>query len=237
MLGIVIGIASVIVLMSIGASAQNLILSQVQGIGSNLIFVIPGATKGSRFSSPASVQGIIIKTLVQNDIDALAREPSIVRVGPLVSGQTKAVYGNNDTTIGYSGTTASYFVIRNFTMSKGYAFTDEDVASFNRVAVLGSEIAKTLFGTVNPVGKDIRLRDTSFQVVGVLDSEGVGPLGVDQDNLIIIPMTVAQKQLLGIDYFNSITIEASDAYKVDFVQARVTSILRENHHITYPNKN
>lgn len=236
MLGIVIGIASVIILMAIGTSAQKLILNQVQGIGSNLVFIVPGGTQGSRFSSPASAQGIIIKTLVQQDVDRLKADPSIVRVAPQVNGQAKVVYGNNDTTASFTGTTGGFFVLRNFTMEKGFAFTDEDVTSFNRVAVLGPVIAKTLFGDIDPIGKNIRMRDISFRVTGVIDAKGVGPLGVDQDNLILIPVTVAQKQLLGIDYFNLITAEANAAYDSQYVQQRITTILRENHRIADPNK-
>ncbi len=235
-LGIVIGIGSVIVLLSIGTSAQQLILNQVQGIGSNLVFVIPGATNGSRFSSPASVQGIIIKTLVVRDVDALRREASVAAVAPEVRGQAKIVFENNDATISYEGTSADFFEIRNFDVISGIVFTNTDVNSFSRVAVLGSEIAETLFGERNPVGKTIRLKDISFRVVGVLGEEGLGPGGIDQDNIVIIPITVAQKQLLGTDYYNIITIQADDSYNVDFVKARVASILRQNHRITDPSK-
>ena len=236
MLGIVIGIASVILLMSIGKSAQKLILEQVQSIGSNLIFIIPGATKGSRFASPPSVQGVVIKTLVKADVEALARDPTIRRVTAEVRGQAKIIFENNDTTVTFEGTTAEFFAIRNFSVARGAIFTNADVDSFNRVAVLGPEITKTLFGQRDPVGKTIRLRDIAFRVVGVLKKKGLGPFGVDQDNLVLIPLTIAQKQLLGIDHYNVITIEASDAYNIEFTKSRVTTIIRQNHRITDPDK-
>jgi putative ABC transport system permease protein len=236
MLGIVIGIGSVILLMSIGSSAQQLILDQVKGTGSNLIFIIPGGSGGSKFASPASTQGIIIKTLIEDDAKALKREPTIEAVSPEVRGQAKLVFENNDVTVAYSGVTADFFPIRNFATVKGAPFTDADVTSFNRVVVLGSETKKTLFGERDAIGKTVRLKDTTFRVVGVLEPKGLGPFGVDQDNLALIPITVAQKQLLGIDYYNSITVQASDAYKVDFTQGRVASILRSNHRITDPVK-
>ncbi|MBI2055529.1 MAG: ABC transporter permease [Candidatus Sungbacteria bacterium] len=236
MLGIVIGIASVILLMSIGKSAQKLILDQVQSIGSNLIFIVPGATKGSRFAPPPSVQGVIIKTLVKNDLDALKREPTIAKVAPEVRGQGKIVFENNDTTVTFEGTTADFFVIRNFAMERGQAFTSADVDSFNRVAVLGPEIAKTLFGERDPVGKSIRLKNITFRVIGVLKKKGLGPFGVDQDNLAIIPITVAQKQLIGIDFYNVLTVQASDAYNIEFTKSRVVSVLRQNHRVTDPEK-
>ena len=236
MLGIVIGIASVILLMSIGQSAQSLILNQVQSIGSNLIFVIPGSTGSSRFASPASVQGIIIKTLGKNDLDAIRREPSVARATAEVRGQAKIVFENNDATVSYDGTTADLFLIRNFTTTKGAVFTNDDIDSFNHVAVLGSEIAHTLFGDRNPVGKLVRLKDATFTVLGVLKSEGLGPFGVDQDNMVLIPISVAQKQLLGIDYYNAITIQANDAYTIDFTQSRIIAVIRQNHRITDPAK-
>ena len=236
MLGIVIGIASVILLMSIGKSAQQLILDQVQGTGSNLIFVVPGATKGSRFAPPPSVQGVIIKTLVQKDIDAMRKEPTIVKVAPEVRGQGKIVFENNDTTVTFEGTTADFFSIRNFTFARGYALSNSDNDSLNRVIVLGGEIAHTLFGERDPVGKTVRLRDLTFRVIGVLGKAGLGPFGVDQDNLALVPISIAQKQMLGIDYFNVILIQASDSYNVDFTKARVISVLRQNHRITDPDK-
>ncbi len=236
MLGIVIGIASVILLMSLGQSAQQLILAQVQNTGSNLVFIIPGATKGSRLSSPPSVQGIIIKTLVKQDMDSLRKEPSIEAVAPEVRGVAKVVFENNDTSITFTGTTADFFPMRNFTIDRGYAFTQADVDSVSHVAVLGSEISKTLFGYRDPIGKTIRLKDITFRVVGVLGSKGLGPFGIDQDNIIIVPITVAQKQMLGIDHYNTLTVQAKDTYTVDFVVSRITSVLRQNHRITDPDK-
>lgn len=236
MLGIVIGIASVIILMSVGSSAQQLILNQVQGVGSNLVFVIPGATHGSRFASPPSVQGVIVKTLVKRDVDALKREPTIERVSAEVRGQAKIVYGNNDTTVTYEGTTEDFFTIRKFATDNGSVFTKSDVDSINHVAVLGSEIARTLFGEKNPVGKSVRLKDMTFRVIGVLEQKGLGPFGVDQDNLVLIPLSTAQKQLLGIDFYNVITIQASDAYNIDFTTERITAVLRQNHRVTSPDK-
>ncbi len=236
MLGIVIGIGSVILLMSLGKSAEKLILTQVREIGSNLIFIVPGATRGSRFASPPSVQGVVVKTLVKSDADALKREPAIVRVAPEVRGQAKIVFENNDTTITYEGTSEEFFPMRNFGIASGRHFTNSDVDSFNRVAVLGSEIARTLFGERNPVGKSIRLKSISFEVIGVLEEKGIGPFGVDQDNLVLVPISVAQKQLLGIDFYNVVTVQASDEFDINFTAARAASVLRQNHRITDPAK-
>jgi putative ABC transport system permease protein len=237
MLGIVIGISSVIILMSIGQSAQNLILGQVQSIGSNLIIITPGAPSGKGFSPPASVQGIIITSLEQRDVDALQREPSIIAAVPLVSGQAEAVYGNNNKTVSYQGVTADMFPVRNLTVGKGLIFTKGDVDSANHVAVIGPDLANTLFGpALDPIDKTIRLKSVSFRVVGVLSKGGAGPFGVDQGNLVIIPITVAQKQLLGISYFNTIIAEANPSYDINFAKSRIAFALRQDHSITDPSK-
>src|ERR1035437_5399419 len=237
MLGIVIGIASVIVLMSIGQSAQDLILGQVQSIGSNLIIITPGAPSNGKFSPPASVRGIVITSLQQRDVNALQREPSINAVAPLVSGQAEAVYGNNNKNVSYQGVSSEMFLIRNLTVANGTIFTKGDVDSANHLMVIGPDLAITLFGPyVNPVNKTIRMKNVSFRVVGVLSKGGTGSFGVDQGNIAIIPITVAQKQLLGISYFNTILVEANASYDINFVKSRITFSLRQDHGITDPNK-
>lgn len=236
MLGIVIGISSVILLMSIGASAQKLILNQVESTGSNLVFIVPGGTHGSRFASPASVQGIIIKTLVKEDVDSLRREPTVVRISPEARGQARVVFENNDISTTYLGVTEDYSAIRNFNVVDGQFFTKSDVDSYNKVAVLGSEITKKLFGEINPIGKIVRVKNISFRVIGVLEEKGLGPFGVDQDNLVIMPLALAQKNLLGIDFYNSVVLQANDSYNIEFTKERIISILRQNHHITDPEK-
>jgi putative ABC transport system permease protein len=237
MLGIVIGIASVITLMSIGASAQDYILGQVKGIGSNLIFVIPGAPANGRFASPAQAQGIIITTLNKRDADNLAKEPSITSVEPEVRGQASSVYGNNNVQVTYEGVNASFFPVRNFTIGEGSAFSQNDVDSRNHVAVIGTDLATTLFGKyVSPVGKNIRLKDVTFRVVGVLAKGGTTTFGIDQGNIVVIPVTVAQSELLGITYYNDLIVEADEAYDSAFVKTRIQTVLRRDHGITDPKK-
>lgn len=237
MLGIVIGISSVIILMSIGASAQDYILGQVQGLGSNLIIVIPGGTNNGKFSSPAAAQGIIVTSLKQQDVDALSRDPSVSAVTEEVRGQGDAIFSDNDVTVTFEGVPANFFTVRNFAIDKGYAFTDDDVNSFNHVAVIGSSLADTLFGAgSDPIGQFFRLKNVQFRVVGVLAKKGTGAFGIDQDNLVLVPMTVGQKQMLGTDYFTDIMVEANSAYTIDFAKSRVQSILEQDHGITDSNK-
>lgn len=237
MLGIVIGIASVIVLMSIGQSAQDLILGQVQSIGSNLIIVIPGAPSNGR-SSPASAQGIVITSLQQRDVNSLEREPAVSLAVPEVRGQANVVYGSNNANINYTGSTADFFQVSNLAkVSKGRVFSKSDVDSGNHVVVIGPDLANTLFGPhVNPIDKTIHLKSISFRVVGVLEKGGTGAFGVDIGNIVVMPITVAQKQLLGITYFNVIIVQANPAYDIDFAKSRITFSLRQNHGITDPKK-
>lgn len=236
MLGIVIGIASVILLMSIGQSAQNLIIGQVEGVGSNLVFVVPGAPSGDGFSSPASSQGIIITTLIQKDIDGLYREPSIIGVTGEVRGQGEIVYGTKNKTISFQGVTDDFFAVRNMAVI-GREFTQSDMDSGNHVAIIGPAIAESLFGpNVTAVNKTVRLKNMSFRIIGVLEKGGTGAFGVDQGNLVIIPVTVAQKQLLGISYFNDLIVKANPDYELSFVKSRITSVLRQNHGITEAKK-
>jgi len=236
MLGIVIGISSVMILMSLGASAQALIIDQVQGVGSNLIFVVPGASKGSKMAAPQSSQGIVIKTLVAADVNALRQEPSILRLAPDVRGGARVVFENKDTSITYQGSTPEFFAIRNFEFARGGAFTNEDVTGANRVAVIGSQLAVDLFGARDPMGKIIRLKNIPFRIIGVLEKKGVGAFGIDEDSLVIIPISVAQKQLLGINYYNTLSIEAQPQYDINFVKDRITKVLRFSHRVTDPDK-
>jgi len=237
MLGIVIGIASVIILMSIGQSAQDLILGQVQSLGSNLIIVLPGAPNNGKFSSPASARGIVITSLQQRDADALQRESSISAVASLVNGQAEIVYGSNNKSISFQGVSANMFSVRNLAISKGLPFTKTDVDSANHVAVIGPDLANTLFSSaVNPINKTVRLKNVSFRIVGVLEKGGIGAFGVDQGNIVVVPVSVAQKQLLGISYLNGILVQGNQSYDVNFIKSRITFALRQYHGITDPNK-
>ena len=237
MLGIVIGISSVILLMSIGTSAQRMIIDQVEGIGSNLVFVIPGGTpKNSKSAPPASILGVVIKTLNEKDLEDFRREPSINNAAADNHGQARVIYGSNDVSAIYSGVTGDYFNIINLKIGKGSPITKNDDEALNKVAVLGPKIAKTLFGSVDPIGKNIRMKGLAFRVAGVLEEKGLGVFGADLDNMVFIPMSVSQKQLLGTNYYGSVSVEAKSEYTIEFVKSRMTSILRQNHNITDPDK-
>lgn len=237
MLGIIIGIASVIILMSIGQSTQGLILGQVQSIGSNLITISPGAPSGDGgFQPPSSSQGSVITTLQQRDVNALEREPSISGVAATLSGQAEAVSGSNNKTVSYQGVTSDYFAVRNVKVGSGRTLIKADIDSQSHVAVIDPKLAATLFGSnVDPINKSFRLKNITLRVVGVLSADG-GGLGMSQDNTAVIPVSVAQKELLGITHYNSIMVGGNPSYEVTFVKSRITSVLRQDHGITDPAK-
>ena len=231
MLGIVIGIASVIVIMSLGASAQSYILDQVESFGSDIIAINPGApTKGP----PAAVQGIIIKTLNQRDVESLEKEPAVVAVAARVSGQSRVVFGSNSRSVIWHAFPPVGYEMFNMELSSGRVFTESDSQAYNKVVILGAQVAEDLFGDVDPVGKNVRIKDFSFRVVGVFAEKGAGIFSFD--DYAVIPLTVGQKQMLGIDYYHEVAVQTDPKYDSDFVKARITSILRQNHRITDPSK-
>jgi putative ABC transport system permease protein len=235
MLGIVIGISSVIILMSIGQSAQDYILGQVQGIGSNLIFVMPSTSNKGGFTAPSSVYGVIIKTMKERDVQTLKREPAVSLVGVASLGQARAIYGSTDIAITYVGVNADYTKTINLPTGRGIWFNDDDVASLSHVAVLGPKIARDLFGDRDPIGGYFRVKNISLQVVGVIESKG-SFVGQDMDSLVFMPISVVNNQLQGKDYYDRMVVSGKPEYDVSFVKERIASVLRSNHGITDPNK-
>lgn len=233
MLGIVTGIASVIIIMSLGASAKQYIVGQIQSMAPNMINVQPGAPVMG--GAPSSVMGLVIKTLVERDVKALEREPSITNVSPNVTGESRVVYGNKSKSTLWIATTANIFEMMNLNFSSGHGFTSADENAYNHVVVLGSKIADDLFGdTVEPVGKSVRFKDMSFRVIGVLEPKGAGIFSMD--GYAMMPLSVGQKQLRGIDYYQELNIQIDPAYDPEFVKTRIISILRTSHQITDPTK-
>jgi putative ABC transport system permease protein len=235
MLGIIIGISSVIVLMSIGRSSQDYILGEIKSVGSNLIFIMPSVASKGSFSAPSSVYGVIIKTMKAQDVSSLKREPSIERVGVASLGQGRAVYGNTDIAATYAGVNFDYTVAVNLPTARGVWFNDDDVAALARVAVIGPKLAEELFGDVDPIGKYVRIKNVSIQVIGVLGSKG-SFLGSDIDSLLFMPVTVANSQILGVDYYSRMVVMGKENYDVEFIKQRAAAVLRENHGITDPDK-
>ena len=232
MLGIVIGIASVIIIMSLGASAKQYIVGQIQSMAPNMINVQPGAPVVG--GAPPSAMGLVIKTLVERDVEALKREPSITDVAPNVTGEARIIYENKNKSTIWIATTANIFKMMNLNFSSGNGFTTSDENAYRHVVVLGSKIADALFGDIEPVGKFVRFKDINFRVIGVLETKGAGIFSMDE--YAMMPLSVGQKQLRGIDYYQELNIQIDPAYDSDFVKTRIISILRTSHRITDPTK-
>jgi ABC-type antimicrobial peptide transport system permease subunit len=233
MLGIIIGVTSVVVIMSVGAGAQGLVLNQVKSLGSNLVGVLPG--KSDDNGPPASVLGIIVTTLTTEDSEAFVGPefPYVSASTPYVRGNATFTSGDNQTDANYVGVAASYPLVEEITVANGRFFTAEEDKGVARVAVLGSETAEKLFGDLDPVGRLIKIKRVSFRVIGVVEKRGVSGFQ-NQDNQIFVPVTTAQKLLLGINYVNFVRVKVSDAQYVDQTIETMKEVLRARHDIDKP---
>ncbi len=236
-LGIIIGIASVIIIMAIGTSAQELILDQVRGVGSNLIGVLPGG--GGEDEPPASAFGIIDTSLKYEDLKALREKnnvPNVVAGAGYISGNNSVQYQGVDKNYTFQGTTASYTDVEDTEVAEGRFFTEEEETSLARVAVLGSEVADDIFGEFeDPVGKRIKIGNQSFDAIGVLEERGSTAFS-NQDTTIYVPIFTAQKILLGVDYLNYIRLKVDSEENIDRAKTDVAATLRERHDIDNPSE-
>ena len=233
MTGIIIGVLSVIVIMSVGAGAQSLILDQITGLGSNLVGVLPG--KSEKDGPPASAFGIVITTLTDGDAQAIARSSyaPIEAVASYVKGFDRVKGGDAEKDTTFVGTSASYPRVEDVSFSSGRFFTLDEERSMARVVVLGSEVAGELFPEQDPIGKQIKIKRTNFEVIGVVEERGTVTFQ-NQDNQVFVPLPTAQKLLLGINHVNFMRIKIADAASVDSAIEEVEAILRERHAIDTP---
>ncbi len=233
MLGIIIGIMAVVVIMSVGAGAQSLILNQVKSMGTDLIGVLPG--KSDEKGPPASVYGIIITTLKYEDVTKIMANnyPHLVAAAVYVRGQDTITAGDRKTDVAFVGTSAELPSVENTDVATGRFFGQEEERGSARVAVLGDQTAKDLFDDENPIGRQIKIKKTNFTVIGVMRKRGSSGFQ-NQDNQIYVPVTTAQKLLLGIDYLSMARFKVDSAENVDGAVLFVESVLRERHDIEKP---
>ena len=200
MLGMVIGVGAVVLMMSIGQGAQYAIKQSIAAMGSNLFILISGSTSASGVRSGGDGG----YTLNVGDADAIAELPGVQAVAPIQPGNAQVVYGPNNWNTSVIGTTPGYLDARSWPIASGDAFTDSDVRSGTRVALIGKTAADNLFGDEDPVGKTFRIRQSPFVVLGTLALKGQGMDGRDQDDTIIIPITTAQRQVFGSQFPGSV---------------------------------
>ncbi len=235
-LGIVIGISSVIIMLAAGTGAQNFILDTVQSFGSNRILVFPGAPddEADGPSTPASFGGITITTLTYEDTVALRDNPS----GPNIADSTAAISGQITASSPYAekitqfyGVTPSYFSIQSTKIVQGRVFEERENESLARVAILGPDIADKLFPGSNPIDQSIKISGFTFKIIGITEAKGTGQFGINFDDLIYLPLVTGQKLLLGIDYVSNITVQADSDQNVTLARLQTESILRDRHRI------
>ncbi|NTW75516.1 MAG: FtsX-like permease family protein [Candidatus Moranbacteria bacterium] len=230
-LGIVIGTASVILVMSIGASAQDLILTQVEKVGSNLIGILPGASEED--GPPASAFGIVTTTLKNGDLEALRRKGNVsglTYAGGYVSGSALVESSAESFQSSYQGVSPEVVSIENMEVAEGRFFFPEEESDLSRVAVLGATRANDLFPNGSAVGETVVMKDIPFRVVGVLTERGAGTFS-SPDTLVYVPLGTAQKVLLGIDYLNFIRVETATAKDIEQAIQDIETVLRDRHDI------
>ena len=230
MLGIIIGVGAVIALVSIGQGAQSMVQDQINGMGNNMMFIMPGNVS----FGGASLGAGAANTLTEEDVQAMIKEvPTIAAASPVVRASGQLVFGNQNWFVQIQGSNEKFPDIRNWKVEKGDFFSDSDVRSAERVIVLGKSVADKLFSGIDPIGQMIRVRNLPFRVIGVLTAKGQSMVGQDQDDTAIVPYTTVQRKLLGQQIpsigqamISSISPEASAV-----TEKQVAELLRQRHKI------
>ena len=227
MLGIIIGVAAVIALVSIGNGVKQDIEDSISSLGSNLLVVLPGAprTPGARPSQGS------MKSLKISDYEAIAKLEGVKAASPMTNGSYVVIYQNKNWTTSVAGVNSNFQDVNNWTMTSGRFFSDKNVQNRERVAVVGQTVVKNLFTDEDPVGKEIRVKNIPFRVIGVLKSKGNGTMGNDQDDTVLIPYTTSMERVEGIDYLRRVYVVAKDDEGIDRLQADIENLLRVRHNI------
>lgn len=229
MLGIIIGVASVITMLAIGQGSKNSIKSQISEMGSNMIMIHPGNMQrgGVRQSSDD------MQTLKMADYEAITNIPGVAAVSPSVSSAGQLVNGNNNYPSQIYGVTPEYLDIRKFKVQDGAIFSDVDIKNAAKVCVLGKTVVDNLFPNgEDPVGRVIRFGKIPMTVVGVLESKGTNSMGQDQDDVVIAPYTTVMKRILAIDYIQGLFASAVNEDETEGVIEEITQMLRTQHKLT-----
>ncbi len=231
MLGIIIGVAAVITMLAVGKGASNKISDQIATVGSNLIIVIPGSTTtgGIRLGSGA------FQNLTRADADAIKNECSAVSTtAPILNGGAQIVYGNQNWATVVYGTDESMVVVRDWTLATGRNFLDQEIRSAAKVCILGQTVVDNLFGNDSPINKAIRIKKVPFTVIGVLESKGQSMMGQDQDDVIYVPVSAAQRNLFGRTFpgtVRSIMVKAKSTEDLDRAETQIKDLLRQRHRL------
>ncbi|MDP3210365.1 ABC transporter permease [Methylotenera sp.] len=231
MLGMVIGVSAVVLMMAIGQGAEAAVKRSISAMGSNLFVVLSGPpSAGGARSATGNAPSLNIK-----DANAISDLDGVVGVAPVTMGKAQIVFGSNNWNTDIIGTTPSYLDIRGWNLSDGYAFSESDIRSATRVALVGKTIVQNIFGdNIDPIGKTIRIKQSPFVILGVLDSKGQTLDGRDQDDTIIVPLTTAQRKLFGNQLPGSvrqIMVQAESDNTMPMVEQGLNSLLNQRHNI------
>ena len=232
-LGIVIGVAAVITMVTLGSGATAQVASQIGALGSNMLHVRPGqgfmGPGGARSEAPLFKMG---------DADAIAHEISgVAAVAPFESQSTQAINGNENWSTSVTGSTADYLKVRNWPLTQGRTFTESEQHSGKAVCIIGSTVKKKLFGAQNPIGCSVRLDKLSVQVIGVLASKGASGFGMDEDDFLLIPFSTFQRRVAGSTDVGTILVSARDGFSTDKVKKDIEQLMRERRRVPSAKEN
>jgi putative ABC transport system permease protein len=228
-LGIIIGVAAVIAIVALGEGASASVASQLSGLGTNVLTIMPGSSSAGGVAAGAGSN----TTLKSADATAIGSVSGVDAVSPVVSGSAQVIAANQNWSTRVQAVLPAYAQIEDWTIASGTFFTDQDNTSSNNVAVIGQTVATNLFpGGASPVGQSIRIRNVPFTVIGVLNSKGstAGP-GGDQDDTILIPFQTGEVRLFGATSINQIMVQVSDANQMSSVQSSIETLLRQRHNL------
>jgi len=234
LLGIAIGVSAVILMVSVGRGAQQEVMDKIDSMGKYMLTVSAGQVRN--MTGRAQVRGTVT-TLTVTDVRAIADQcPSVAAVAPFQSKKLQVKYG----AVGYSatviGTSAEYQVIRDYLLSSGVFFTDDDNTTLRRTAVIGQTVKGYLFGDSDPTNQTVQIGKVPFEVIGVLAAKGVDVSGIDQDDVILIPIQTGLRRLFNISYISTIFIQAVDGNAMPSAASQVRALLRERHRLDNRNK-
>ena len=231
MLGIIIGVAAVIVVVTLGSGATQQVSQQVASLGSNLLMISVGKRMGPGQTSGAEAFKIA-------DAEALARDVyGLAAIAPVASGSTTAIYANENWSTNVSGSTEDFFTVSNQPVAEGRLFSASEARSGSSVCVIGQTVATKLFSSQNPLNKRIRLQKLSCEVIGVLKAKGQSTMGTDQDDLVVIPIRTYQRRIAGNQDVNLIKISMKDNVNTDQVKHAIEGIMRTRRHLASTDEN
>ena len=227
-LGIIIGVAAVVAMVAVGNGAQASITKQVAALGENLLTVFAGSKRSGGVSSGLGSAS----TITLADVEAILREvPDVIAVSPEISSSAQAIANGRNWSTSIVGESPEYLRIRDWKLAAGSMFTEREVRSAAKVAVIGSKTALELFGPLNPVGQSVRVKNIPFVITGLLETKGAGMAGQNQDDRLIIPYTTAMKRITGDRYLRSVNLQIRQADRMEIAQAQITSLLRQRHRL------